>query len=297
MSNLFERVLLKTFKILGIHKRISDTLYLKLFFKVMMNQKLDLENPRTFNEKLQWLKLYDHNPEYTIMVDKYAVKDYVADKIGKEYIIPTLGVWDSFDYIDFDELPDRFVLKCTHDSGGLVICNDKKTLDLANARNKLEQSMKRNYYWNGREWPYKNVRPRILAEQYMGNGSSDHLKDYKLFCFGGVPRMTLVCSERFSKDGLREDFFDENWNHLPIKRKTHENSILSIECPEQYELMKQLAAKISDKMIFTRIDFYEISNKVYFGEITFYPACGFEGFEPDEWDLKLGQWIKIPGMI
>lgn len=274
----------------GVFNFMPDELYLKFMFRLRMHRKLNLENPQCFNDKIQWTKLYDRRPEYTTYVDKYAVKKSVADKIGGQYIIPTIGVWDRFDDIDFEKLPNQFVLKCTHDSGGLVICKDKKTFDIEQAKKKINTCLKRNYYWMGREWPYKNVPHRIIAEQYM----ADDMRDYKLFCFNGVPRITLVCSERFTKDGLKEDFYDESWNHLNVQRLTHGNTILPIERPKQYELMKKLATKLSEKMPFARIDFYEINEKVYFGEITFYPASGFEGFKPDEWDLKLGEWLKLP---
>ena len=241
-----------------IKDMIPDSIYLKMRFKKSMGYSLNLKEPKTFNEKLQWLKLYNRNPEYTTMVDKYAVKKYISEKIGAEYIIPTLGVWNSFDEIDFDALPDQFVLKCTHDSGGLVVCRDKSSLDMNAARKKIETSLSNNFYYMGREWPYKNVPHRIIAEQYM----LDDLRDYKLFCFDGfdgMPRMTLVCSERFTKDGLKEDFYDEAWNHLNVQRPAHGNAILPIQRPKQYELMKKLAAKLSEKMPFPRIDFYEIN--------------------------------------
>ena len=269
---------------------LSDEQYIQLKFYDTFNRFMDFRAPRTFNEKLQWLKVHNHKPEYTTMVDKYESKKFIAERIGPEYIIPTLGVWDKFDDIDFDALPNQFVLKCTHDSGGLVVCSDKSTLDLEAAKKKIERCLSCNYYYMGREWPYKNVKPRIIAEQYM----ADDLRDYKLFCFDGVPRMTLVCSERFTKDGLKEDFYDEAWNHLNLQRPEHGNAILPIERPKQYELMKKLAAGLSGNMPFARIDFYEINEKVYFGEITFCPASSFEGFKPDEWDLKLGEWIKLP---
>lgn len=270
---------------------IPDELYLKIAYKSVMGKKLNLDNPKTFNEKLQWLKINNRNPEYTTMVDKYAVKKYIADKIGPEYIIPTLGVWDKFDEIDFKSLPNQFVLKCTHDSGGLVVCQDKAKLDMAAARKKIEKSLSNNFYYMGREWPYKNVPHRIIAEQYM----ADDLRDYKLFCFNGVPRMTLVCSERFTKDGLKEDFYDEAWSHLNVQKPEHGNAIFPIERSKQYELMKDFAVKLSEKMPFARIDFYEINETVYFGEITFYSADEFEGFKPEEWDLNLGEWVKLPG--
>ena len=274
----------------GVFNLMPDELYLKFMFRLRMHRKLNLETPQCFNDKIQWTKLYDRRPEYTTYVDKYAAKKSVADIIGGQYIIPTIGVWDRFDDIDFEKLPNQFVLKCTHDSGGFVICKDKKTFDIEQAKKKINKCLKRNYYWMGREWPYKNVPHRIISEQYM----ADDLRDYKLFCFNGVPRMTLVCSERFTKDGLKEDFYDEAWNHLEVQRPAHGNASLPIQRPKQYELMKQLAAKLSEKMPFARIDFYEIDEKVYFGEITFYPASGFEGFTPEEWDLKLGEWIELP---
>ena len=272
-----------------LKRAVPDSIYLKIKFKKLMGYPLNLKNPKTFNEKLQWLKLNDRKPVYTTMVDKYEAKKYVAGLIGEEYIIPTLGIWDHFYEIDFDKLPDQFVLKTTHDSGGVVICKDKSKLDIKKVREKLENSLKNNFYWIGRECPYKNVKPRIIAEQYM----ADDLHDYKLFCFDGIPRMTLVCSERFTEGGLKEDFYDDVWNHLDVRRPKHGNVDFPIQRPKQYELMKTLAAKLSDKLPFARIDFYEINNKVYFGEITFYPTSGFEGFIPAEWDLELGKWITL----
>ena len=187
---------------------------------------MDLNNPRTFNEKMQWLKLYDHRPEYAKMVDKYEVKKYVADIIGEEYIIPTLGIWDSFDEIDFEGLPSQFVLKCTHDSGGLVICKDKDSLDIEAARKKIEKSMRVNYFKWGREWPYKQIKPRIIAEQYMDSGDAPGIMDY-VHNFNGIPKIVLVCSERFSDSGLKRTF--DKWRHLDLCRPSHSNSDYNIE--------------------------------------------------------------------
>ena len=275
----------------GFFDKWSDARWLKVRYWLRFGKKPDLDNPKTFNEKLQWLKLYDRKPEYTVMVDKHGVKKYVADLIGEEYVIPTLGVWDRFEDIDFDALPDRFVLKCTHDSGGLVICKNKADLDYEAARIKITQSLKTDYYLRmGREWPYKNVKPQIIAEQYI----DDEPKDYKLFCFNGQPKMTLVCSERFSEGGLKEDCFDEEWNHMELRRPKNGNSSEEIPKPRQFERMMQLAAQLSAGIPFSRIDFYEIGDTVYFGEITFFPAGGFESFEPAGWDEKLGSWIQLP---
>lgn len=432
-----------------LYKSTPDAQYLKRKFKVSLGYPLDLENPQTFNEKLQWLKLNDRKSIYSTMVDKYSVKDYVASIIGEDYIIPTLGVWDKFDDIDFDALPNQFVLKCTHDSGGLVICKDKNKLDKNAARKKLNRSLKTNYYCRFREWPYKNVKPRIIAEKYMEDHSTSELRDYKFFCFGGmakcykvdfdrfvehranyfsadgelmrigeeicppdfnkeipvpenlekmkefaeklsaaqpflradfydvdghvyfgeltfypasgfgkfifdgndellgswiklpekskvggyyliykdmlcvlntrainlekdrsnsshgladykihsfngVPKVILVCRDRFSDLGLTEDFFDQNWTHLDVQREIHPNSDTVIEKPRELDKMLELAEKLSKDVPFLRSDFYTIDGKVYFGELTFYPASGFEGFQPASFDRKLGDWLVLP---
>ena len=275
---------------MGAGRWLPDEPYLRLNYFAHFGRKPDLKNPKTFNEKLQWLKLYDRKPEYTAMVDKYEAKRYVAERIGEEYIIPTYGVWDSVEEIDFDALPDKFVLKCTHDCGGLVICRDKASLDIPAAKKKLAKSLAFDYYKWGREWPYKDVPRRIIAERFMGND----LKDYKLFCFNGRPEITLVCSDRFTDTGLCEDFFDRDWNRLDLRRPKHGNSLAPIEKPVKFAQMQALAAELSRDMPFLRVDFYEIGGCLYFGEMTFFPASGFEGFEPREWDSKLGNMVTLP---
>lgn len=278
----------------GFGRFFPDEFYLKCLYKDRLGKKLNLNNPQTFNEKLQWLKLYDRRPEYTGMVDKYAVKKYVSEKIGEEYIIPTLGVWDRFEDIDFDVLPEKFVLKCTHDSGGLVICRDKSTFDRKAARKKITRSLKRNYYWSGREWPYKNVKPRIIAEQYMEDSDGKGLYDYKFFCFDGNVRAMFIATERFTKGTeVKFDFYDENFNHLPV-RNGHDNAPVPPECPVHFEQMKRLASVLSNGIPHVRVDFYEIDGKIYFGEMTFFHFCGFVKFEPEEWDTILGNWIELP---
>lgn len=417
----------------GLLDGLPDEVFLKLVYRGVFNKKLNLKEPHTFNEKLQWLKLHDRKDIYTTMVDKFSAKEYVAKCIGEEYIIPTLGVWDRFEDINFAELPNQFVLKCTHDSGGLVICKNKNDFDKEHVRQKIEVCQKRNFYRYGREWPYKNVKPRIIAEKYMEDSSTGDLKDYKFFCFGGqvkcfkvdfdrfiehhanyydregntlhfgeaayppkstanvalpkemeqmeelaeklareipflradfydingkiyfgkltfypasgfgkftdeqwdgklgewielpgggfiqltnslivvlsnkkarlndykffcfdrIPEMILVCSDRFSKSGMCEDFYDESWRHLPIKRPGHNNSCFPISKPTNFEQMKYFARKLSHNFPFLRVDFYEIEGKVFFGELTFYPASGLSRFEPEEWDLKLGEKIDL----
>ena len=282
----------------GFYQNLSDEVYIKRKFKAMMGYELDLEHPQTFNEKLQWLKLYDRNPAYTKMVDKYEAKKYVAGVIGDQYIIPTLGVWDSFDEIDFNALPDRFVLKCTHDSGGIVICKSKKDLDMAAARKKLEKSLKNDFYLSGREWPYKNVKRRIIAEKYMEDDSradagDTDLMDYKFMCFDGKVKCSFVCSERYSGEGLKVTFFDPDWKKLPFERH-YPASKRDIPKPKSYDLMVELAERLSDAIPFVRVDFYDINGEVFFGELTFYPGGGFEEFSPLEGDYTLGSWLTLP---
>ena len=271
----------------------ADRLYIRLLYANKMKKWLDFDNPQTFNEKLQWLKLYNRKPEYTNMVDKYEAKKFVASIIGEEHIIPTLGVWDSFDEIDFDRLPDQFVLKCTHDSGGLVICRDKSKLDKGKARKMIRHCLKRNYYRNTREWPYKNVRPRVLAEQYMVDESGYELKDYKLMCFNGKVRCTFACSQRDSKDGLCINTYDRDWNPMPFGRENVRNSE-ELPKPSCYDRMVELAEILSDGIPFIRVDFYQINGKPYIGELTFFPASGMKRFDPESWDTIMGDWLQLP---
>ncbi len=272
---------------------LPDKLYLQLMFRHRMGKRLNLDNPKTFNEKLQWLKLYDRKPEYTKMVDKYTAKKYVASKIGKQYIIPTLGVWKRFEDIDFDKLPNQFVLKCTHDSGGLVICRDKSKFDIKSARDKINKSLKRNYYYSGREWPYKNVPPRIIAEKYMEDSQTVDLHDYKIMCFNGKAKCSFVCSGRNTDAGLHVTFFDRDWNALPFERH-YPSEKNGLPCPKNYKKMIEAAEKLSKNIPFVRVDFYEVVGEMYFGELTFYPGSGFEEFNPECWDKKLGQLLQLP---
>lgn len=259
-----------------------------------MGSSLDLLSPRTFNEKIQWLKLYDRKPIYTTMVDKYEAKKYVANIIGEEYIIPTLGIFNKVDDIDFDALPSQFVLKCTHDSGGIVICKDKCTFDKNVAKHTLDEYLHRRYYWRNREWPYKNVKPRIIAEQYMEDSKSHELRDYKFFCFDGEVKALFIASDRQKKgEETKFDFFDADYNHLDI-RNGHPNSEIMPTKPLSFEKMKYLAAKLSKGIPHVRVDFYEVNGKCYFGELTFSHWSGLVKFEPEEWDYKFGGWINLP---
>jgi hypothetical protein len=278
----------------GRYNKLGDEEYLKRRYKAVFKRELNLDNPMMYTEKLQWIKLYDRNPLYTTMVDKYEAKNYVARIIGDDYIIPTLGVWDSFDKIDFDGLPNQFVLKCTHDSGGVVICTDKSKFDYSSARIKINKSLGSNYFWMGREWPYKNVKPRILAEEYMEDTETKELRDYKFFSFNGITRALFIATERQSpNEDTKFDFFDVNFNHLPFTNG-HPNAKVPPVKPKKYDQMVEIANKLSEGFPHIRIDLYEVNNKIYFGELTFTHWGGFVPFNPEEWDLKFGKWINLP---
>lgn len=284
---IFKYILIKTARL------YPDELYLKMLFPLRTGYKLNLKNPQTFNEKLQWLKLNNRKPEMVTMVDKVEAKKYVADIIGEEYIIPTIGVYNSVDEIDFDKLPNQFVLKCTHDSGGIVICSDKSKLNIEEAKDKLRCGLKVNYYYQNREWPYKQVKPRIIAEKYMVDESGYELKDYKFFCFDGKVELLFVATDRGSKtEETKFDFFDKNFKHLPFLNG-HPNSTKPIKKPIGFDKMKELAAKLSQGESHLRVDFYDVNGKIYFGELTFYHWSGMTPFEPIVWDYKLGKMIKL----
>ena len=271
---------------------IPDRAYIQMYYFAHFKKFCNLKNPKTYNEKLNWLKLHDKNPIYTRIVDKFEAKEYVKYIIGDQYIIPTLGVWDNFDDIDFDELPQQFVLKCTHDSEGLVIVKDKDKLDKEMAKNKIESALKQNFFYIGREWPYKNVKPRIIAEKYMEDHIDGELRDYKFFCFDGEPKAMFVASDRAS-DNVKFDYFDLNFNHLDIKQK-YPHAEQPLRKPVTFEKMIELSKVLSKGFPHVRVDFYEVDGQLYFGELTFYHFSGFMPFEPNKWDKIFGDWIKLP---
>ena len=271
---------------------IPDRAYIQMYYFAHFKKFCNLKNPKTYNEKLNWLKLHDKNPIYTRIVDKFEAKEYVKDIIGDQYIIPTLGVWDNFDDIDFDELLQQFVLKCTHDSEGLVIVKDKDKLDKEMAKNKIESALKQNFFYIGREWPYKNVKPRIIAEKYMEDHIDGELRDYKFFCFDGEPKAMFVASDRAS-DNVKFDYFDLNFNHLDIKQK-YPHAEQPLRKPVTFEKMIELSKVLSKGFPHVRVDFYEVDGQLYFGELTFYHFSGFMPFEPNKWDKIFGDWIKLP---
>ena len=276
----------------GLLNWMPDAILLKVLFRLRVGYRLDLKNPKKFNEKIQWLKLFNRNPLYTTLVDKYAVKQCIADKIGEQYIIPTLGVWNKFDEIDFDKLPNQFVLKCTHDSGSYIICKDKTKFDVDSARKKLSSALKRNYYFAGREWPYKNVSPRIIAEKYIEDRNGAFV-DYKFSCFNGNVDCVMVCLDRHIND-VKFYFFDKNWNlkRLNVRGKNAPEGF-TIPKPSCMDEMFEIAAKLSKDIPFVRVDLFECDGKVYFGEMTFYPDSGFDANLLPETDDYFGSLIDL----
>lgn len=288
-NRFFNGLLLKLSPIL------PDKFFLSCMVRVCCGYWPNWKNPQTFNEKLQWLKLYYRRPEYTTMVDKYAVKEYVANIIGEEYIIPTIGIWEKPEEIDWDSLPNRFVLKTTHGGGntGVVICKNKASFDRKKAIEKLNQSLKQDIYRTLREWPYKNVPRRIIAEQYVEpRPETKDLPDYKFFCFDGKVNALFVGTERQSGD-VKFDYFDADFNHLDLVQK-HPMSGKYIEKPQNFEEMKDLASKLSKGIPHVRVDLYNIEGKIYFGELTFFHHGGVTPFHPKEWDYVFGKWINLP---
>ena len=268
--------------------------YLFFRFKNRVGYWPHLNHPRTFNENLQWLKLNDRHAEYTQMVDKIDAKKYVASIIGEKYIIPTLGVWDSVDEIEWDKLPNQFVIKVSSDSGGIVVCKDKQTLDIEKAKEKLTNGWGKNYYVHNKEYPYRDLTPRIIAEEYKEDESGYELRDYKIFCFNGEPKILFVASDRQkASEDTKFDFFDLNWNHLPFTNG-HPNSKEHIAKPKNFEEMLEIAKKLSVGIPQVRIDLYNCNGQIYFGEITFFHWSGMTAFDPVEWDFKLGKMIKLP---
>lgn len=280
---------------MGKYNTMPDEEFLKRKYKAAMGKKLNLQEPKTLNEKLQWLKLYNRQPEYTMMADKYLVRDYIAQVLGEEYLIPLLGVWDDPDEIDFDNLPNRFVLKCNHNSGvGMCICKDKSKLNFGKVRRDLRKGLNQDYYLVHREWPYKNIPRKIICEQYMEDSSQkDSLTDYKFFCFNGVADCVMVCLDRFSGD-TKFYFFDKNWElkRLNIRGKNAPEGF-TIPKPICMDEMFRIAEQLSAGLPFSRIDLYECNGKVYFGEITFFPDSGFDANLLPETDQYFGEMIDL----
>lgn len=273
---------------------IPDAIYLKILYRLIMREKCDLKNPVKYNEKLQWLKVHDRKPEYSRMVDKYEVRFYVAETIGEKYIVPFYGVYDSYEQIDFDKLPRQFVLKCTHDSGSVEICKDKSGFDIEKARMRLTNAMKKNYYNTYREWPYKNVKPRIVAEKFLVDESGDDLKDYKILCFEGKAKFIELHENRFVEGKQHtQTFYDRDWNKLDIIQEGYMSAEEVKEKPYKLNEMLELSEKIAKNMHHVRIDWYLIGDKIYFGEITFFDGSGFVKFLNKKDDEFFGKLIEL----
>ena len=270
---------------------VNDEKYLKILYRIETHKRLNLDNPITFNEKLQWLKLNNRKDIYTTMVDKYEAKEYIGKIIGFEYIVPTLGVYNKFDDIDFNKLPNQFVIKCTHNSGGVFIVEDKKKFDYKKSRKMINKYMKNNFYNGQREWPYKNIKPRIIVEPFLKNKNNDKLIEYKIFCFNGTPKIIDVCyNDKFKK--RYNDFYDEKFNRLYFSC-TNKNSNNIIKKPLRFEEMIKISRVLSKNVPFLRVDFLLIDNKIKVGELTFFHYSGHGKFVPEEWDRKLGEYLDI----
>lgn len=273
---------------------LPDKLYIQLLYFKHFHIFVDFKTPMTFNEKIQWLKLYDRNPMYSTIVDKIRMKGWLEEIIGSGFTVPTLGVWEKPDDIDFDILPNQFVLKWNHDSGSILVCKDKKSFNIKEALQKLKYGYKVNGFWYGREWPYLNVTPKLLAEPYLEDSKTHELRDYKVFTFNGEAKLLLIASER-QKPGVdtKFDFYDMNLQHIDM-RNQHENAEVPPEPPHSFPIMKELAEKISQGFVHLRVDFYEVDGKVYVGELTLFHGSGLMTFSPDKWYKILGDWIKLP---
>lgn len=275
---------------------IPDKHYLQLMYFLETENVLRLKHPKTFGEKIQWLKLYDRQPKYTTMVDKYAVKDYVANIIGKKYIIPTLGVWDKPEDIEFASLPNQFVLKTTHGGGGvgIIVCKNKSVFNVNDAIQGLKKAMKQDIFRWGREWAYKNVKPRIIAEKYLVEEDGE-LKDYKVFTFNGEPRIIELDYNRFK--GHQRNLYDFSWNKIDASIEYQSDSNRFFEKPKVLEELFNISRQLSVGIPHVRIDYYIVDNHIYFGEFTFYHGSGYEKISPKEFDYQLGKWLQLPNSL
>jgi len=283
-------LILRHFKLKALEKntKLSDIEFLKRKYKLVMGKDLNLDNPKTFNEKLQWLKIYWRDDRATICADKYRVREYVKERGCEEILNELYGVWDNADDIDFDKLPNSFVLKANHGCGYNIFIKDKTQIDIKKIKKELNKMLRQKYYIKNREWVYEGIKPKIIAERLLSN---EMPIDYKFFCFNGEPKYLYTATER--ETDLKIDFFDLNFNKLNFRRK-YKNSEKIIDKPKCFDKMVEYAKKLSEDFPFVRVDFYEIEGKVIFGELTFFPGSGMEKFEPEEWDYKFGELLKLP---
>ena len=287
LSSLYSAVSrIKTF----VMRCLGNKAFLRIKYRSRMGKKLNLNPPVTYNEKLQWIKLYDHNPLYTQLVDKFGVREYVRKTVGEKYLNQLYGVYDRFDDIDFSTLPDKFVMKCTHDSGNVIFCKDKSSFDIKNARKRINSSLRRNYFWDGREWPYKNVKPRIIVERFLVDESGYELKDYKFYAFNGVPAVCFVISDRGHE--TKCDPMDMDFKRMPFDQG-YPGSQKEWAKPKNYDEMIEVASMLSKGIPEVRVDLYNINGQIIFGEMTFFDAGGMAPFYPEEWDKKFGDMIDL----
>ncbi len=279
---------------------LSDKSFIKKLYKKRMGKEINLSAPKTFTEKQNWLKLYDRRPVYTVMVDKFLVRDFVAERIGEEYLVPLLGVWNNADEIDFESLPDKYVLKCNHNSD-VIICKDKVftskaglTLTKNETREKLNAQLKLNYYKKKREWPYKNVSRKIICEKYMENQNLEQPLEYKVFCFNGKPEYILVIGNRFSDSEMTMDTYDFNWVYTDLINGSVARAGDVYKKPKCLEEIYRISVQLSENVPFVRVDFNFWNDKIYFGELTFSDAAGFEKYKPEKWDYILGERLSLP---
>lgn len=271
----------------------SDELYIKLQFRYFMHYSLNLRNPQTFQEKLQWLKLYDRKPVYSQMVDKYESKKFIEARVGKSYVIPTIGIYDNVNQINFDKLPKAYIVKTTHDSASYIIVKDNKQADRKHIKSFFSKRLKRTYYYSEREWPYKNVKPRIIIEELLSDGSEE-LRDYKFYCFNGEPKFFYITSNRNGIGGLKEDFFDVDGTLMELNQKGYYNNPQIPQLPKNLSKMLNFSKKLAENTYHLRVDFYEVSGKLYCGELTFFDGGGFCSFVPEKYNKIFGDWIKLP---
>ena len=282
-------------------KRISrilpDSAYIRLQYHSILGEWPNIDNPSSFNEKLQWIKIHDRKPEYTMMADKLRAKEFVAGLIGNEYIVPTYAVWDKVEDIDINILPDTFVIKCNHDSGSVVVCRNKAELDKEKMMNKLNAAMKRNGFWYGREWPYKNIKRQIFAEKYLEDSENKKIRDYKFFCFNCVPKFVYISEGLENHATANIAFYDFEGNELPFHRDDFKQFDIQPKIPQTMSLMVELSSRIAQSVPspFVRTDFYSVNGKVFFSEITFTPCSGYMPIAPREWDRKIGEWLDLGG--
>lgn len=276
----------------GLLNWLPDSMYISLKYQGMTGKKLNLKEPKGFNEKLQYLKLNNRNPAYIEYVDKYRVRRYVSDVLGDSYLVPFYGKWDQAEDISFEKMPDTFVLKCNHDSGSIKVIKNKSQISLSEIKKYYTKRIKRSPYYYGREWPYKYVKPCIIAEAYLEDNTGE-LRDYKFFCFDGEVRFFKVDFDRFNNH--RANYYDTQRRLLPISEMLVPNDIhADIVLPNEIEKMIELAEKLSKNIPFVRVDFYDVNGAIYFGEMTFFPGSGFDPFLPEEWEMKIGDMLTLP---